>query len=337
MGNSNITNRVKIHDYELIIDDCIHIEIPHINFFTDLKPKGGEEGIIIFGRDLTLDREIVVKVWPPKKRNNISASIARHECRKLAKLRSANIPEIYIADEIQDCFFAVMEKIEGKTLEDWLKENHNFDEKYDIFDTVISTMRDVHQQSIYHGDLHLRNILIDPFGSIKIIDFGSSVGCVNIDQLKSKESENLLNTSESLLSPYMIDEFMSIDYHTHSPEQILEAINSWGRVLVIFKKLDYNLKIADDYGIMYTLFQLSHLMGEVPLLDFDKIWVHLKRINVSVHYLSRFLGSIKGDTQMNKNKVNIAASPYLDASNQSVINSVRELYNHWKSVYTESY
>lgn len=341
MSNSNLINRVRIHDCELIIDDSIHIEIPHIKFHIDQDPKGGEEGVVIFGYDTTLEREIVVKIWPPSPNSTISASIPLYECRKLCKLINPNIAKIYIADVKQGCFFAIMEKIEGKTLECWLKEDQSFEEKYDIFLIVTSTMQDVHKQGIYHGDLHLRNIIILSTDVIKIIDFGSSVRYGKNEQLWN-ESKNLINTFESIFSPKKINEFMNINPQQHLPEQILEAIRYWGQTLLLFRNFNEHLINPDDswindYWIRHDLFSLSMLMASAPLYDFDKIWEYLKQINVSLTYLSVFLSALKVDIQICEKDLGQAEINPLDASSQSVINSVREEYNHWKSVYIKRY
>lgn len=54
-----------------------------------------------------------------------------------------------------------------------LEYRNLFDKK--LINELITVINTLHRAGIYHRDLHLRNIMIDPDGKLEIIDFGSAV------------------------------------------------------------------------------------------------------------------------------------------------------------------
>ena len=64
----------------------------------------------------------------------------------------------------------------GYNMYEIIKEGGRFDEKTarDLFNQMLNGIEHMHQNSVYHGDIRLENILIDEQENLKFIDFGQS-------------------------------------------------------------------------------------------------------------------------------------------------------------------
>jgi serine/threonine protein kinase len=100
------------------------------------------------------------------------------EFKKMALLSAeAQIGTVYflakckLGAEIKSCY--VLEFIKGDTLEDHLlkHESLSLTSAYDLIYEIAVGMEKAHSYSIFHNDLHSRNVMLDYFGNIKIIDF----------------------------------------------------------------------------------------------------------------------------------------------------------------------
>ena len=79
----------------------------------------------------------------------------------------------------------VLEYIEGRTLEDFLADAPTFAGRQAVLDDVLSAVDYLHHRGVLHNDLKPSNIIVNPHGAARIIDFGLSVsddsiyrGCV---------------------------------------------------------------------------------------------------------------------------------------------------------------
>jgi hypothetical protein len=74
----------------------------------------------------------------------------------------------------------MMEKVNGVTLDKWLKDNKMSQLMYE---DIKSTIEGLHRKGIYHGDLKANNIMVDEWGNWKIID---PVGFKHSNQMTDK-------------------------------------------------------------------------------------------------------------------------------------------------------
>ena len=79
----------------------------------------------------------------------------------------------------------VLEYIEGRTLEDFLADAPTFAGRQAVLDDILSAVDYLHHRGVLHNDLKPSNIIVNPHGAARIIDFGLSVsddsiykGCV---------------------------------------------------------------------------------------------------------------------------------------------------------------
>ncbi|MFH7242371.1 MAG: CHASE2 domain-containing protein [Spirulina sp.] len=94
-------------------------------------------------------------------------------------LKELNHPGIvrYLDDfTLSDIPHLVVEKIPGKTLDQWVDEN-GIDSEARILDwltQLADILGHIHSRSILHGDIKPKNIMINQKGELKLIDFGSA-------------------------------------------------------------------------------------------------------------------------------------------------------------------
>jgi serine/threonine protein kinase len=104
-----------------------------------------------------------------------------HESKILARLRHPNIAQVYAAgthvagtDSGEGVPFFAMEFIpEAQTITEYASGNKlDTRQRLDLFVQVCEAVHHGHQKSVIHRDLKPGNILVDPAGNVKVIDFG---------------------------------------------------------------------------------------------------------------------------------------------------------------------
>ena len=135
----------------------------------------GTMGGVFKGWDIALERTVALKV--------ISYELSSHEtfrnmfiteARTISQLNHPNIAQIYYIGNTDDILYFAMEFINGKTLADLIKEDHNLDTSKGLkyFITVCLTLDFVSKKNIIHRDIKPENILINDKGILKVVDFG---------------------------------------------------------------------------------------------------------------------------------------------------------------------
>ncbi len=98
------------------------------------------------------------------------------EVEMLKKLSHPNLPSIVDIIDARDDFFIVMDYIDGRTLEDIMKERKSLTQKEvtSIAKQLGSVLSYLHEQSIIYRDLKPSNIMLKNDGSVVLIDFGTA-------------------------------------------------------------------------------------------------------------------------------------------------------------------
>lgn len=102
--------------------------------------------------------------------------------------------------------YFVMEYIEGKTLEQWIKENPlpDIHEVTELTNNIIAGLRAFHRMEMLHRDLKPENIMLTKDNSIKIIDFGS-VKIAGVQEISTPvERLELLGTKNYTAPEYLL-------------------------------------------------------------------------------------------------------------------------------------
>lgn len=148
--------------------------------FVQVLGEGGQ-GVVVEAHDSLLEREVAIKVL--KKRNDPAhTQMLEREAHVGATLEHPNILPIYDlgADEI-DSPILVMRKIEGRSLEELLKElyasapdglRRSRWRLLNIFMAVLNAIEFAHSRGILHLDLKPGNVSLGAHGEVYVIDWG---------------------------------------------------------------------------------------------------------------------------------------------------------------------
>jgi serine/threonine protein kinase len=139
----------------------------------DFIEEGGM-GKVYLARQLTIDREVAIKILDPSlSKNPQFKERFINEANALAKLNHTNIVSIYDFVEYEGNYCIIMEYVKGTTL-DKIIENNNIDISFsvNIINQLLEGLSYAHKQSIVHRDIKPSNIIIDPDNRVKILDFG---------------------------------------------------------------------------------------------------------------------------------------------------------------------
>jgi len=140
-----------------------------------LTPLGaGGMGEVYRAQDTRLRRTVAIKILPDE-----IASHAERRARILAEARAAaalnhpGITTIYEVGEEGDQIFIVMELISGKTIRAILSEGPVEPRVLlRLGAHVAEALAAAHAQGVIHGDIKPENIVLQPEGRVKLLDFG---------------------------------------------------------------------------------------------------------------------------------------------------------------------
>jgi eukaryotic-like serine/threonine-protein kinase len=141
-----------------------------------LLGKGGM-GVVFLAQDLTLEREVAVKVLPPDVvQDEQIVRRFQQEAKTAAKLDHPNIIPIYRVESEGGLNYFVMKYISGTSLEDLLerKEPLSISDVQRILWEAACALGHAHQRGVVHRDVKPANIMFDHHGSVMLTDFGIS-------------------------------------------------------------------------------------------------------------------------------------------------------------------
>jgi serine/threonine protein kinase len=141
-----------------------------------LLGKGGM-GAVFLAHDLTLEREVAIKVLPPDvAQDDQVVRRFQQEAKTAAGLDHPNIIPIYRVESEGGLYYIVMKYISGTSLEDLLerKEGLSIPEIQRILWEAACALGHAHQRSVVHRDVKPANIMFDHDARAMLTDFGIS-------------------------------------------------------------------------------------------------------------------------------------------------------------------
>jgi hypothetical protein len=172
----------------------------------------GGMGEVWVGHDVELDREVAVKfvrVREEVDRDELTRRFVR-ESRITARLQHPGVPAVFDVGTDEGRPYLVMQRVRGMSVSDLLVVHHRLSIGWSaaIAAQVCSVLVEAHQASLVHRDLKPANIMLEPSGTVKVLDFGLAA------VLDLEDTSAITRSGQSIGTPaYM------------APEQVLAAMS----------------------------------------------------------------------------------------------------------------
>ncbi len=139
----------------------------------------GGMGAVYLARDMTLGREVALKVIRGAEGRASQAEQTRmiREAQALASCNHKNIVGVLSVDESDpDMVVLEMEYVDGVTLRDWNSDRRrSWRELTGVYAHAAVGLAAIHEQGIVHRDIKPDNLLMSTAGIVKVADFGLAV------------------------------------------------------------------------------------------------------------------------------------------------------------------
>ncbi len=151
------------------------MQFAHFQFDPETDRIGeGALSEVYRAEDMNLGRTVALKILRSHAEIDPQAERRfKREAKHTSSLAHEHIATIYEYGEDQGTSFIAMEFLEGETLDKVIKERTlGFEECLRIAQQVTSALELVHEAGILHRDLKPGNVLLQPDGKLKLLDFG---------------------------------------------------------------------------------------------------------------------------------------------------------------------
>ncbi|WP_314347622.1 Stk1 family PASTA domain-containing Ser/Thr kinase [Mammaliicoccus vitulinus] len=136
---------------------------------------GGGMSNVYLAKDNILNRDVAIKVIniPPYEKEKAVERFER-EVQNTTILSHSNIVNVLDVEEDDNCYYLVMEYIDGPTLKEYLcKEGKlSAEEAVEMTLQILKGIGHAHHHRIIHRDIKPQNILMTKNDTLKILDFG---------------------------------------------------------------------------------------------------------------------------------------------------------------------
>jgi serine/threonine protein kinase len=135
----------------------------------------GTLGVLYFGRDTLLGREVAVKVMASGLLGDVEArNRFFREAKAAARLQHVNIVTIFEFGDHDDTPYIVMEFLRGHSLAERLHQDPplSLRDKLDVAIQLSAGLEAAHTQGVVHRDVKPGNIWMCQDGTVKLLDFG---------------------------------------------------------------------------------------------------------------------------------------------------------------------
>ena len=152
----------------------------------------------VLGRDVAIKRIRLEAFAEPAQLEEVKQRFLR-EAQVAARLRHRNIVTVHDIASTPATSFIVMELVEGETLQSRLRARGRLDlpETIRLLEQVASALDHAHAGQVVHRDVKPANIMIEPSGQVKVMDFGIA----RLETAANLTSTGLIMGTPNYMSP----------------------------------------------------------------------------------------------------------------------------------------
>ncbi len=151
----------------------------------------GGMGRVFEARDPELDRPVAIKVLFGRhatKDVTAGAQRLRREAKALAALSHPNVVQVYDVGSTDGHVWIAMELVEGSTLAHWIETPRSLQQYLSVFADAARGLSAAHEAGLVHRDFKLTNVIVDPSGRARVLDFGLTTAFLTADDLPPTRS-----------------------------------------------------------------------------------------------------------------------------------------------------
>jgi tetratricopeptide (TPR) repeat protein len=154
---------------------------------TEFLARGGM-GDVYAGFDEKLGRRVALKAIRSEHRLNAEAK-ARflREARILSQLEHPRICRIHDLIESGDSDVLVLELIQGRSLREAIRSGPEPAQRMKIAAQIVDVLAVAHARGVVHRDLKPDNVMVEPGGDVKVLDFGLARSVEELSQALTLE------------------------------------------------------------------------------------------------------------------------------------------------------
>jgi len=215
-----------------------------------LLGRGGM-AMVYLAEETRLGRKVALKVLPPELTFGHGVERFLREAKTAATLDHPHIIPIYRIASGGKLFWYAMKFLEGKSLDDVLKERgaYSLEETITILEQVADGLDYAHERKVIHRDIKPANVMLDQRDRVIITDFG----------IAKALTEGALTASGSVIgTPY----YMSPEQGMGKP--VAGAADQYSVAVMAFRMLSGHLPFDGDSAIDILH---KHCMIEPPRLS----------------------------------------------------------------------
>ncbi|MCR9160274.1 MAG: protein kinase domain-containing protein [Nannocystaceae bacterium] len=168
----------------------------------DVVGEGGM-GIVYAAYDPELDRKLALKLLrtaSSERRAERRRLRLIREAQAMARLSHANVITVHDVGTIDDQVFVAMEFIEGCSLADWIRMDHDWRHVVDVFVQAGEGLAAAHAAGLVHRDFKPDNVMLTGEHRAVVTDFGLARAAGRREASESRDPEGLGGPSRASLS-----------------------------------------------------------------------------------------------------------------------------------------
>jgi eukaryotic-like serine/threonine-protein kinase len=210
--------------------------------------------------DTELSRNVAIKVLHERFAQDAQfVERFRREAANAAGLQHPNVVGVFDRGEFDGSYYIAMEYVEGSSLKELIDRGLSVPQAIEIARQILAAVRFAHEHGIVHRDIKPHNVIVDPAGRVRVLDFGiARAGASEITQTGS-----VMGTAQYL-----------------SPEQaqgleVTPASDLYSVGVVLYEMLTSRVPFEGDSAVAVAMKQVSeqpappsaHNPGVPPALD----------------------------------------------------------------------